>query len=234
MAIGYVASSAVCVPGGTTATFPAHSIGDMLVEANYSTTATPPPILSGWTQDATVSQASISSILANMVAQATSGEFGTWSDVSSSGAIWAGCTGIGAVASNSGTTANVIYPALALQKTDGTSWVARFSAGLAGSNWTLGIAGYTQRASSGSMAIFDSNGGVASNPTADTVAINAAGAWNTWTVELLGGPSAGGTTPPSFRQVKIPNRYVGPMALRNSFRQPAHWGKADPNDGFFR
>ncbi len=115
-----------------TVTLPAHQTGDvLLILARRNNSATPPTLPAGWTAIRSGTGASnVAAIVGYKIAASSSETSGTWTNAGTlAAAVYRGNSGIGASAIlTGGTGAAAIMPALALQITDGSSWVVGFNA----------------------------------------------------------------------------------------------------------
>lgn len=114
---------------GTSATWPAHQVGDLLIVFAYRNTTTAPALPAGYTLVNTNSGNVNSYTVGYKIATSTSEAFGTWSQAGIvTGHIYRGAL---SVAANAGNTkaANAVadIPGLTLSYTDGTSWVVVFA-----------------------------------------------------------------------------------------------------------
>lgn len=174
MAISFVGAASVRT--ATSITIPAHQVGDLILIFAYrdgSNTAPPVPAASGtvptWTQIGTSSGANTnSSRLHYAVATATNTTSGTWTNATGlvvqvyRGAGLPGANGI----TSSSSSNTITYPALTLQKTDGSSWVAAFAGHRAINSGTIpapaGMTNRTVNTGTVEVAGHDTNGGVTS------------------------------------------------------------------------
>jgi hypothetical protein len=187
MAVSYVGSAT----GSTTATVPAHAIGDLIVIAAWNTSATLPTMGAGYTSAGTVvNGASASGRVAYRVATATNDASGTWSNcVSIWCVVYSGTGTPGTATSNTGSGTAIGYPALTLTQ-PGASWVVRPGAALAASTMnSSALTGYTNRVNGPQVATFDSNGTVATAGAA-TQTVTGSGAWVTLSLEIPPAASA--------------------------------------------
>ena len=188
--ITFIGAAAV---SGTTATIPAHNVGDLLVAFAYrDRNASAPSLAAGWTDiNSSGGGNANSSRLAYRIA--------TGAD---SGAGWSNATEvvvqvyrgqsiapIGVNGANNGKSTTVIYPALSLSVTNGTSWVIGF-AGHRSINTNLQNAptGMTQRATrvdtAAEVAGHDTNGGVSSWSAQNVSVGGTSSGWMTRTLEI--------------------------------------------------
>ena len=173
---------------GTTASIPAHNVGDLLVAFAYRDgSANAPTVPSGWTAINTSGGANAnSSSLAYRIATGTEPTTGWTSATHIIVQAYRGVSAspIGAFGAQNGATANVTYPALSLNVTDGTSWVIGF-AGHRSINTALENppTGMTQRSTF-------------VNTTTETAGHDTAGGVSSWTAQSVsvGGTSSGWMT----------------------------------------
>ena len=119
--------------GTTSATVPAHTVGDIIIVFAYRTGSTTPPTLpSGYTSILTKTGATCSARLGYKIATSTSDTSGTWTNSSAlvchvytSSLYGSGSSvAIGGSASSNSTTVTVNFPALTMTNGGGTSWVS--------------------------------------------------------------------------------------------------------------
>jgi hypothetical protein len=94
---------------------------------------------------------------------------------------------IGALANGSGTGAAITYPALSLQRDDGSSWVVAFGSHRGATNVEVAPTGLTNRIAYsvlGESAGFDTDDGVSAWPSL-VQSVNASAGWRAASVELL-------------------------------------------------
>lgn len=163
--IGYAGNT------GTSVTIPTHQVGDWLLVFAYNDSSnTVPTLPSGWTSIIGSGANNNAVRLAFKVATATNDSSGTWTNAYSVECqVYRDAT-IGASAVGGGTTTTLQFPALTLQNTDSTSWVARFGGNVDNNSLSSGtLSGYTKRSSTdtgGYTVGFDSNGTLGSSPAA--------------------------------------------------------------------
>lgn len=134
MAITYVASAT----GTTTATLPAHNVGDLVIVFAYREGSTVPPTLpAGWTNITSGSLVSAAYRVGYRVSDGTLTVVGTWTSAAAVVAmIYRGASSVGITnAVQTRTTSPVIYPALTI--TGSPRWVIGFSASSDDTNTTL-------------------------------------------------------------------------------------------------
>jgi hypothetical protein len=181
MAISFVDS----FDGGTTATIPAHQVGDLIIITAYAGSGTAPTLGSGFTSLGTAANGTaVSARVGYRIATATTTTTGTWTGAAFIwGVIYRGTGTPGTPTSATGTSASVGYPALTLAQS-GTSWVFRPSGALNATNSNSAtLTGYTQRRGGNQISNFDSNGGVAS-PGVGTQTVNTSGPWVAFSLEI--------------------------------------------------
>lgn len=116
--------------GTTSFTMPSHNAGDLLVVFAYRDgNNTAPTVPSGWSVwGAASGGTSNSSVGAYKIAKTNSETSGTWTNANSTAIqIFRGHGGVGGNSSSSGNDTTVIYPALTMSFTNGTSWVTGFA-----------------------------------------------------------------------------------------------------------
>ena len=171
----------------STATMPAHQVGDMLqvtVFRDGSTAA--PTVPSGWTAVATAAANSCFMGVYIKFAASTSEVTGTWTSATGVEVeVWRNVGGIGAVSTGTGTAATITYPALTMTNS-GTNWIQRKAGCRNATNLTTNTpAGYTSRAGNTTeVRGIDTNGAVSSPGTA-TQSTNGSTGWVAITMELL-------------------------------------------------
>jgi hypothetical protein len=190
--IQYVGASSAAA---TTVSVPVHAVGDLMVIFAYrdgSTTA--PTIPSGWTIIGSASSGGTgggrnSSVMAYKIATATNDTSGTWANATELEVqVYRGqnASPIGANGSTVGTSTNIIsYPALTLNVTNGTSWVAGFAGHQSASAASMAVAptGMTNRTAIIGIAGHDTNSGV-STWTAKTVTVSTSASYLSRTLEI--------------------------------------------------
>jgi hypothetical protein len=191
MAISHIGSQG---NAGTTVTIPAHQIGDLILIFAYragNNTAPSVPAAGGtvptWTIIGSASGGNTnSSRLHYAVATATNTTSGTWTSATELIAVVYRGTKRPGGNNNAGSTGTSIsYPALSMQRTDGTSWVAGFAGHRTATNVEGSPSGMTNRTSAGTeVANHDTNATV-SSWSAQSVTVNASSGWRARTVELL-------------------------------------------------
>lgn len=187
MAVSFIGESAF---SPTTATIPAHQVGDLILAfAVRVSDATVPEIPAGWTTVRVNGANTLGAVVAYKFATTTSETSGTWTSEYLMVQVYRGVGSVGASSTGSGTTSSTIsYPALTLQIADGTSWAVRFAAHRSATNLNSGTpGGYTPRSSTSRSRGLDSNGGLSTNPTVATQTVNTTNTWRAYTVELRTG-----------------------------------------------
>lgn len=184
MAISYVDFNS----GATSCAMPNHAIGDLIIIAAYFVGNGLPTLGSGFTNLGTVmSGTAAGSRIGYRVAVGTNDAAdpsGTWTGSAALEATLYRGTGLpGAIASNSGSSTAVGYPALTMNQS-GSSWAHRAAAHVSATNLnSVTLTGYTLRCNGSGVVSFDSNAAV-TNPSTGSQTVNASGAWMTWTVEI--------------------------------------------------
>lgn len=192
---------------GTSVAIPAHQIGDLLLVFTRAASATPPPAPAAggtvptWTVAQSASANTIALVSAWTRATAATHTTGTWTGASHTCAMVlrpdAGMivsVGISSVG-NGNNTQTIIYPALTLSTTGGTSWgvrcgtrgVAITAVGTAPTNWTNRI---IQPAGAGALMSVHTRAALVANPVADTVTTTSSNAaYRAHTLEVTERPA---------------------------------------------
>ena len=191
MAISHVGSQG---NAGTTVTIPAHQIGDLILIFAYrggNNTAPTVPAAGGtvptWTIIGTASGGNTnSSRLHYAVATATNTTSGTWTNATELIAVVYRGTRRPGGNNNAGSTGTSIsYPAVTMQRSNNTSWVAGFAGHRTATNVQGAPSGMTNRTSTGTEAANHDTAGTVSSWSATSVTVNASSGWRARTVELL-------------------------------------------------
>lgn len=208
--------------GTTSATLPTFANGDLaLVFAFRDGSTTPPSIPTGWTQILTRgTTTSCSQAVGWRRLQTGDTSTGTWTNATSvvvhiyRSSTTRAC--VGGSASNGGTTNTINYPAVTMQRTDSTSWVAGFC-GHRSTNQNIEVApsGMTARSDTADAtdeaAGHDTNGAVSAWNSTNFTGTGTASGWQSATIEIVEGIA--------FRQIVIDN--VGTVATNaNAFSFP--------------
>lgn len=180
---------------GTTVTIPAHSLGDLILLFAYRDgNQTPPaaPAAGGTVPTWNL----IGSSGAN--SNASNFRYAIGTGITTSGT-WTNATEIvclvyrgvilpGASAGGSGTaTTTISYPALTLQRTNGSSWVVGVAGHRTANNVEIAPSGMINRIATGTEAAGHDTNGVVTSWTLQNVTVNASSAFRSWTVELRDG-----------------------------------------------
>ena len=179
--------------GTTSATLPAHVAGDLIVAFAFRDGSnTVPTLPAGWTDHANSGANTCSARVAYKYAASSSETSGTWTSATSvifavyrsTNAILLGAVAVGGAAS---TTVN--YPALTLQDTSGSSWVAAFSGHRSvDTNLQNAPTGMTARSTvvdaTDEAAGFDTNGGVTSWTSQNVSVAGTSSGWRSYVVEI--------------------------------------------------
>ena len=186
MAISYVSSASAAA---TTVAMPTHQVGDLIIAFVYRDGNTTAPALpSGWTNIDNSGANTNSARLAYKNAVSTAETTGTWTNATGIVIhVYRGTGGIGASAVGGASSNTVTYPALTLQRTDNTSWTARFAGHRTATNLTTNTpVGYIARTGVATEARgCDTNGTISSNPTTGTQAVDATSGYRAYTLEIL-------------------------------------------------
>lgn len=230
MAISYIDGSSAHGAGSTTITLPStFSVGDLIILFSWANSTTIPTLATGYT--AISAQGANSNAMRSQWKTATLADIGSTFGVTGAAlaiaAIYRGASTVGGAGSstNAASTTDTIVGIGTFTDTSGQSWAVSFSGSAQRTSMST-PSGSTLRVSepgsagAGGMGILvDSNAGVSSwgahNSTLGTSAVSAGGS-----VELI----AAAVVAASYTPIRIPNKYVGPMALRYTFRYPTPLG----------
>ena len=220
MAISYVSSG---TGTNSIASMPSHQAGDLLIFFAYRDGSTTNPTLpAGFTSITAPDGTSSSTTVGYKIAASGSETSGTWTNAtslichvyrSSTGSVFPG-----AVATNTGSSTTVNYPALTLNNTSGSSWVLGF-AGCNQSDMSLETAPslMTNRSTvsdaTDEAAGADTNGGVTSWSSTNVSVGGTSGPWTTAVIEIAESAikyigSATGTT-----SATLPTHAAGDLIL---------------------
>lgn len=189
MAISFIGAQGAAA---TTVTIPTHQIGDLILIFAYrdgSNTAPTTPAAGGtvptWNLIGSSGGNTNSSNFRWAKATATTTTSGTWTNATELICLVYRKASIGASVGGSGAaTTTVNYPALTLNRTDGSSWVVGVAGHRTANNVDLAPGAMVNRASSGTEAAgHDTNGGVTTWASTN-VTVNASSAYRSWVVEL--------------------------------------------------
>lgn len=184
MAVSYISSASAAA---NSVTMPTHQAGDLIVAFAYRDGSTTAPALpAGWTNINNSGGNTNSARLAYRNADSASETSGTWTNATGLVVhVYRGAN-VGASAVGGASSNSISYPALTLQKTDNTSWVARFAGHRTATDLTTNIpGGYTARTGIATENRgIDTDGSVSSNPTAATQAVNATSGYRAYTLEI--------------------------------------------------
>ena len=226
MAISYVSSG---TGTNSIASMPSHQAGDLLIFFAYRDGSTTNPTLpAGFTSITAPDGTTSSTTVGYKIAASGSETSGTWTNAtslichvyrSSTGSVFPG-----AVATNTGSSTTVNYPALTLNNTSGSSWVLGF-AGCNQSDMSLETAPslMTNRSTvsdaTDEAAGADTNGGVTSWSSTNVSVGGTSGPWTTAVIEIaesaityIGSATAAATT------VTLPTHQAGDLILIFAFR----------------
>jgi hypothetical protein len=182
---------------------PTHATGDLILIHAFDTNGSAAPSLAaGYTSAGTETTTLVGSRIGYKIAASSSETSGTWSGAERIVAcIYSGvdqADPIGAVAVSESTSSNtIIYAALTLEVTDGSSWVWGTAGHNAANDVEQAPTGMTNRAASGTgpeIVAHDTNGGVASW-SAQNVGVNNANHYISWTVEIRAAGAGAGCVP---------------------------------------
>jgi hypothetical protein len=193
---------------GTSVSLGTHQPGDMIIMVARRANNTPPTIPAAggtvppWTQIfGATGVNTLSHVVAFTIATASNHTSGTWTNAANVGMmVLRGnrALSIGASASGSGATSAVTFPALTLQRADGTSWGLRIH-NRAGTGNTMvnppapWLNVWTQPSGSSALLGLWVAAPISANPTADLVTGGSNAAWEADTIEILVAPPP---TPP--------------------------------------
>lgn len=199
MAITHIGSSAAAA---TSIAIPAHAVGDIIIISARAASNTPAAIPTAggtvptWTtiQSAGANTLALTTVYA--IATATNHTSGTFTNASNLVVtVLRGDRTLSVGASNSANgnnVQNIVYPALTLQKTGGSSWGVRFGTrGTGHANVATAPTGWTNRASTPATPVLagHTRADLVANPTADTVATGTTNAaYRAHTVEIKEAP----------------------------------------------
>jgi hypothetical protein len=189
MSISFVGAQGAAA---ATVTIPAHQVGDMILIFAFrdgSTTAPTTPTAGGtvptWTLISSTGANNCSANFRYAVATATTTTSGTWTNATEIIClVYRGAKLVGVNGAANGASTIISYPALTLQRTEGSSWVVGCAGHRTATNVELAPTGMTNRTFIGTEAAgHDTNGGV-SSWVLRTVTVNANSGWRGVTVEL--------------------------------------------------
>lgn len=189
MTVSYIGAQGAAT---TTVTIPAHQVGDLILIFAYrdgSNTVPTAPTAGGtvptWTQIGSSGGNTNSSRIHYAIATATTTTSGTWTNATELIChVYRGAT-VGASIGGSGSaTTTVNYPALTLQRTDNTSWVAGFAGHRTATNVDLAPGTMVNRAFAGTEAAGHDSNGTRTTWASTNVTVNASSAFRSWVVEL--------------------------------------------------
>jgi hypothetical protein len=176
---------------GNTVSIPTHQIGDLILIFAYrdgNNTAPTTPAASGtvptWNLIGSSGGNNNSSNFRWAIATATNTTSGTWTNATEIICLVYQKASIGASQGAGAQSATIAYPALTLQRTDGSSWVVGVAGHRTSTNVEVAPSGMINRAFTGTEAAgHDTDGGV-SSWSQETVSAGANSGWRSWTVEL--------------------------------------------------
>lgn len=175
-----------------TVTIPAHQVGDLILIFAYrdgSNTSPTTPTAGGtvpaWVSIGSTGGNTNSSSFAYFTATATTTTSGTWTNATELIClVYRGAT-IGASVGGSGTaTTTVNYPALTLQRTNNSSWVAAVAGHRTATNVDLPPGTMVNRAFAGTEAAGHDSNATVTSWASTNVTVNASSAFRSWVVEL--------------------------------------------------
>jgi hypothetical protein len=177
---------------GTTVTIPTHQSGDLILIFAYrdgNNTAPTTPSAGGtvptWTLIGSSGGNNNSSNFRYAVATGSTTTSGTWTNASELIClVYRGTKFVGDSLGGGAQSATIAYPALSLDRTDGSSWVVGVAGHRTATNVDAAPSGMTNRAFTGTEAAgHDTDGGVTSW-SQQTISAGANSGWRSWTVEL--------------------------------------------------
>jgi len=197
VAISYVGGAS----GVTSATLPAHEIGDLILAFAFRDGSTTAPTLgSGFTSTTTQTGTSSSCRVGFRRATVTNTATGTWTNATSViFVIYRDVGAIGGFSSTSGSSTTINYPEVTLTDQAGSSWVAGFS-GHRSTNVAIETAplGMVNRVSvsdaTDEAAAHDTNGGLTSFAARTAEVGGTSSGWVSATVELIDGSATASVT----------------------------------------
>lgn len=219
MAISYIGQAT----GVTSATLPTHQAGDLILAFAYRDGSTTPPTVPSPFTAVTAGTgsggggAANSSVVGSFVATGSGTSSGTWTNATSVVFhVYRSTQGVGAIAGTNGSSTTITYPALGLNVTNGSSWVAGF-AGHQSTDVAITTApsGMTNRSSvsdaTDEAAGHDTNGGVSSWSQQTASVGGTSASWRSWTVEILDAD----TDPPTVTTFSPANAATGVLTGAN-------------------
>jgi len=230
MSISFVGAQGAA---GTTVTIPAHQVGDMILIFAYrdgSNTAPTTPTAGGtvptWTLISSAGASTNSANFRYAVATATTTTSGTWTNATETIClVYRGTKLVGVNGANTSASTIISYAGLALQRTDGSSWVVGCAGHRTATNVELAPTGMTNRISSGTEAAgHDTNG--SSWTITRTVTVNANSGWRAVTVELRDATVVLTAAAGSFNDTFIDAALERGFYLNASARAYTHTGNA--------
>lgn len=230
MSISFVGAQGAAA---ATVTIPAHQVGDMILIFAYrdgSNTVPTTPTAGGtvptWTLISSAGASTNSANFRYAVATATTTTSGTWTNATETIClVYRGAKLVGVNAGNNGASTIISYAGLALQRTDGSSWVVGCAGHRTATNVELAPTGMTNRISSGTEAAgHDTNGVVSSWATTRTVTVNANSGWRAVTVELRDATVVLTAAAGSFTETGVAAHLAKGFALAASAGSYTHTG----------
>jgi len=220
--------------GTTSATVPAHNIGDVIIIFAFNgTSVTVPTLPAGYQSTLTRAGTTCAARLGFKIATATNDTSGTWTSATAlvchvyrAGSYLTGASlFIGGSASNVSTTNTVNYPALTMTHGDNTSWALGFG-GVSNLTETIATApsGMTNQsletAAATQAAGHDTNGTVSSWASTNATTTGTAGNSVSATVELIENQAGAGIPNNIVQFVQTAANAVISTASGNNFRIP--------------
>ena len=189
MTVSYIGAQGAAT---TTVTIPAHQVGDLILIFAYrdgSNTVPTAPTAGGtvptWTQIGSSGGNTNSSRLHYAIATATTTTSGTWTNATELIChVYRGATVGASIGGSGAATTTVNYPALTLQRTDNTSWVAAFAGHRTATNVDLAPGTMVNRAFAGTEAAGHDSNATITTWASTNVTVNASSAYRSWVVEL--------------------------------------------------
>lgn len=175
----------------TTVTIPTHQVGDLILIFAFrdgSNIAPSTPIAGGtvptWNLIGTSGANSASSNFRWAVATATNTTSGIWATATELICLVYRGASVGASAGAGASSSTITYPALTLQRTDGSSWVVGVAGHRTATDVEQAPTGMTNRIFSGTEAAGHDTANTVTSWSQQTVTVNALSGHRSWTVEL--------------------------------------------------
>lgn len=175
-----------------TVTIPAHQVGDLILIFAYRDGSNTPPTtptaggtVPTWVSIGSTGANTNSSSLFRFTATATTTTSGTWTGATELiCVVYRGATVGASIGGSGAATTTVNYPALTLQRTGNSSWVAAFAGHRTATNVDLAPGTMVNRAFAGTEAAGHDSNGTRTTWASTNVTVNASSAYRSWVVEL--------------------------------------------------